>query len=203
LFAVRRIEVHGNGRLTDARVARLAAVPASANLIRLSTAAVEARLEAHPWIAAATVRRTLPGTLDVLVRERGPDAAIRAGKGWALLAADGTVLGTRDRRPDLPMIGARVSGAAPGARLVGLLPPLRVLAHLPDAVPAVRARPDGEGSVVLVLSGGTRVRYGEAQGWEQKNPAIEALLAWADRHGVAAARIDVRVPQSPALAPAG
>jgi cell division protein FtsQ len=35
---------------------------------------VRARLEAHPWIAHATVRREFPGRLEVVVRERRPEA---------------------------------------------------------------------------------------------------------------------------------
>lgn len=84
-FAVRSVELRGNRILPAERLREVVglehlAAPDRArlgpNIFQLDLAEMEAALEAEPWIAAATVRRRLPGTLVVEVEENRPAALV-------------------------------------------------------------------------------------------------------------------------------
>lgn len=73
-------QVQVTGRLTHlsaAQVAAAAAVAPGTRLFALPMRAVQARIEALPWVAQAEVTRRWPDTLDVSVRERQPYARWR------------------------------------------------------------------------------------------------------------------------------
>jgi hypothetical protein len=74
-FRVARIEIHGGGRLVGAAELReRSGVREGSSLWNAAPGVIEARLEAHPMIAAAAVRRLFPDTLEIRVRERRPAA---------------------------------------------------------------------------------------------------------------------------------
>jgi len=79
VFAVEQIAVVGAQHLTVEHVREVAAVPDRATLLRLPSEEVKARLEADPWIAAATVSRDFPDTVRLDVVERVPVALVDKG----------------------------------------------------------------------------------------------------------------------------
>jgi cell division septal protein FtsQ len=56
--------------------------------------------------------------------------------------------------------------------------------------------------ITFSLREGTSVRYGAAEQIRDKNEVLQVLLRRLDDEGRTAAYIDVRVPTSPAVAPA-
>ncbi|HEU5059980.1 MAG TPA: FtsQ-type POTRA domain-containing protein [Kofleriaceae bacterium] len=78
-FAVAEVEVRGARALPAAEVQRVVAPAYGQNVFRVSLAAIERRLRAEPWIAAASVRRSLPDTLVVEVQERRAAAVAELG----------------------------------------------------------------------------------------------------------------------------
>ncbi len=79
-FAVTRLEVRGGGAHSDeARVRTLLGVGQGDNIFRVSTAALEERLVADPWIAGARVSRRLPDTLIAEVSEEHAAAVVELG----------------------------------------------------------------------------------------------------------------------------
>lgn len=73
-FALTNIEVVGQERVPARRIEAALAPWIGRSLLALDLVAAEARVEQEPWILDASVRRTLPGTLEVTVRERVPTA---------------------------------------------------------------------------------------------------------------------------------
>jgi len=71
-FALRKIEVSGHARLSADDIARRAGAALGQNLFSIRPGAVEGRLRADPWIAAAEARRALPDRLLLQVVERRP-----------------------------------------------------------------------------------------------------------------------------------
>src|SRR5207247_436556 len=116
----------------------------------LSTADVERRLEASPWIAAARVSRTLPSTITISITERTAAAVLRSGPRAFLVAADGMVLaaGTSGRLPAIDLAGARPEPRV-GTKDAAAQPGLRILGALPGSLRSrVRtARMDGSGDL--------------------------------------------------------
>lgn len=90
-FSVTHLEVRGGGQHSDdARVRSLLGVGQGDNIFRVSTAILEQRLEADPWIASAHVSRRLPDTLIAEVAEEHAAVVVELG-GLYLADANGRV----------------------------------------------------------------------------------------------------------------
>lgn len=77
-FSVRRIEISGEQRLSKEEIARVAAIPAGANLLAIDMAAIAEQVEKHPWVARVTVSRSLPDALFIKLEERSPAMLVNA-----------------------------------------------------------------------------------------------------------------------------
>jgi cell division protein FtsQ len=75
-LSVREVLVNRTARLTAAEVLDLVHVRAGQNLLALDLDDVRRRIEEHPWVARAYVRRVLPGRLVVRIEEREPVAIV-------------------------------------------------------------------------------------------------------------------------------
>ena len=80
--ASRNVEVRGSRFLSEGEVRELLGPAVGENILGLDIDELKARLRASPWVADATVSRTLPDTLRVEVRER---VAAGPGRGGAPL----------------------------------------------------------------------------------------------------------------------
>ena len=69
---VGKVVVTGQHFLSEGEVRELLGPAVGENILGLDIAALKARLRASPWVADATVSRTLPDTLRVTIREREP-----------------------------------------------------------------------------------------------------------------------------------
>ena len=201
LFKVRAIHVSGASSLTTAAVLRLAGLGPNTNVFYLDTREAEARLEASPLIRSAIVTRHLPGTLDILVRERVPVAVTDTGTGAVLVGGDGVVMGAAPPSAKLPAIV--VVGA--------VLPDQRDLAGAASALSAlsapIRARVAtvsvSGGQLTLQMQGGLQVVYGDARQPEAKAQALKALLVWVAGQGTVITSVDVSAPAAPTAELAG
>lgn len=104
-FAIREIRIEGISRLQRDEVLRIGGVVLGSNVFEMPPEDVRVRLERHPWIADASVRRRLPGTLELDVRERRAAAVLVVDRSY-LVGEDATVfksLETGDPS-DLPVI---------------------------------------------------------------------------------------------------
>ncbi|MFV0350434.1 MAG: cell division protein FtsQ/DivIB [Halodesulfovibrio sp.] len=71
-FAVKDVQVAGNVRLGSAEIQKLAEISPGMNSLAVRMGAVENRLLDNPWIAGVSVKRELPGSFYITVRERVP-----------------------------------------------------------------------------------------------------------------------------------
>src|SRR6266446_2882064 len=94
IFESDAIRVTGTSHLTQEKVVRIAGLANGTNVFFLNTGAIASRLERQPWIAQATVTRSLPSTVVIAIRERAAVGAMGDGGSYDLVAADGTVLRT-------------------------------------------------------------------------------------------------------------
>jgi cell division protein FtsQ len=198
VFAVRHVDVRGAHHRSVAQILARAGVPAGANLLWLDTAAIARRLEADPWVARASVRRSLPRSLSVEVTERSPIAVLE-GPGPTLLAADGTGLGPAPADERLPIV--TLPPAAPATVGVpGEGAGVRALAALAGGV-RHRVREVHVavgGTVTLVLRGGSTVELGRPVDLVEKARALRRLLAWEHTRGTRLGRISLVAPAAPA-----
>jgi cell division protein FtsQ len=104
---VQHIRVHGNHRVHAGEVSALLEGMTGQSLLAVDLERWRARLLASAWVADATLRRRLPGTIDVELRERVPMGIARAGTALFLVDAAGTVIddyGPRYADCDLPIV---------------------------------------------------------------------------------------------------
>lgn len=207
LLTVREVRVTGAQHTTSADVAAVAGLDSSDNLLLLSTADVGKAAETLPWVKKADVDRMLPGTVRVRIVERRPALVVALDTRRFTVDARGHVLAVGRTDPGLVALAGFESGPLePGDQIDApeAVASLRVWRSLPRSlrknVHALFA-PTVE-RLTLVMDGDLIVRYGAAEELVAKNNVLIALLARLRAQGRTAAYVDVRVPTSPAIAPA-
>ncbi|HEU4523939.1 MAG TPA: FtsQ-type POTRA domain-containing protein, partial [Gemmatimonadales bacterium] len=103
---VLNVEVRGSRFLSEGEVRELLGPAVGENILGLDIEALKARLRASPWVADATITRTLPDTLRVVVRERVPLALAELERLY-LMDGDGALIdiyGPRTAAFDLPIV---------------------------------------------------------------------------------------------------
>lgn len=176
LLDVRTVAVTGEGRLQEPRVLEVAAVPDGRPMARVDTGAIAARVAALPPVADAKVHRRWPHTVEVVLSERQPVAAVPVPTGFRLLDPAGVAFATVESRPrNLPLLRVTLSPDDADLRVAAA----RVIEALPPAVASqvveVRARtPD---DVQLRLRDERIVRWGSPERSLRKGVVLQALMS--------------------------
>jgi hypothetical protein len=115
-FSVREVAVHGTKRLSASWVRTWLGMVEGRSIWRVSPRALERRLEDHPEILEARVRRSPPNALAVEVVEREARAVLHDAHGFFLIDDSGVAF--RAATPtsgELPIITIAPAGAGPAA----------------------------------------------------------------------------------------
>jgi len=214
-FALRLVSVSGNVRAKAADIIAAAALPRGENIWLIDVRAARARVEALPWVRSASIRRSWPNRLSIVVTERVPVARIRlpsapedpaAGGEYALVDVAGRVLevGPEPLDQRLPIVDVRPlpSGATQaGASLAHgdaalALDAARRLSDLHVRYSEIGADPDIGVSALLVS--GLRVVFGDTDRLRQKVALAEAIAARI-RDPSAVRYVDVRSTNAPTV----
>jgi cell division protein FtsQ len=150
---VGRVEVRGSHFLSEGEVRELLGPAVGENILALDIEDLKARLRSSPWVADATVTRTLPDLVRVEIRERVPLALAEVDRLY-LMDGEGAlvdVFGPRTGVFDLPIVrgllGVDEASRRDRARRAGAL--LADLADLGHEVSEVFVEPSGDLRVVL------------------------------------------------------
>jgi cell division protein FtsQ len=150
---VLKVEVRGGHFLSEGEVRELLGPAVGENILGLDIEALKARLRASPWVADATVSRTLPDTLKVSIHERVPLALAEIDRLY-LMDADGgliDVYGPRTAAFDLPIVrglqGLPAEARRDRAERAGAL--LRDLGDLGAEISEVYVQASGDLKVIL------------------------------------------------------
>jgi cell division protein FtsQ len=106
--------VRGHERLSTGEVLALVDGLRGQNLLAVDLEAWQHKLLSSPWVESATIRRVLPSTLEIAVRERRPMGIGRIGTALYLIDGNGVIVdeyGPAYSDIDLPIIDGL--GAAP------------------------------------------------------------------------------------------
>jgi cell division protein FtsQ len=199
IFGAHDIGVTGESHLSRSDVLRAAGIGGSTNVLWANTAAIAAAVESNPWVASASVTRSLPSTIRIEVTERRPASTVIVGATWFLVAADGTVLGPAQHRPHLPVLPT-VAAVTVGDRSRTFVVPAAVAGGMSPWLRSQVATisPGTGGLVQLGLADGVQVLFGPATDLQAKAQALVGILAWANDRHTQLATIDVRSPLAPA-----
>lgn len=135
---VSHVTVRGHQRLSTGEALALVDGMRGENLLALDLDRWRARLLASPWVEDATLRRILPGRVEVVVRERRPMGIARLGRVLYLVDAQGVIIdeyGPAYADLDLPLIdglGRAAEGRVDEARARLAARVLTDLAAQPD-----------------------------------------------------------------------
>ena len=120
-FNVAHIAIHGTDRLSRGEAMALIGDLRGRNILAIRLDDWRDKLMTSPWVEDAVVRRVLPNTLDVVVRERTPMGIARIGRDLYLVDAHGTVIdefGPSHADLDLPVIDGLAQPPREGAPVV-------------------------------------------------------------------------------------
>ena len=152
---VNDIRLRGNHYLSRGEVvARLAGLEGQ-HLLQTDLEAWRQRVLTSPWVEQAAMRRVLPGTVEILVRERTPMAIGRLGSDLYLVDAGGVVIdeyGPNYAQFDLPIVDGLVARPRDAAPTVA---PARA-ALAAALLGALAARPDLGAQVSQIDVGNAR-----------------------------------------------
>jgi cell division septal protein FtsQ len=204
-FEVRQIVVRGHERLARNDVVALVDGLQGRHLLAVDLAEWQARVLRSPWVAAAELRRVLPDTIEIAIRERRPLAAARFGGRLRLVDETGTIiddLGPEHADLDLPIVDgleAPAAGEAAGGEAGGHAPvdparlrlAARLLAALADRAPLWRRLSqidvsDARNAVVMLKDDGARLHLGgtafadRLQAYLELRPALVARVPAID-----------------------
>ncbi len=97
-FQVRQVTVQGTHLITTSAVVAAAEVPEQ-SIFTINGSAIQARVQALPWVASAMVTTELPATVEISVVERAPMLRVRRDGADTLMASDGATLPGADATP--------------------------------------------------------------------------------------------------------
>lgn len=105
-FAVKTIAVEGASRTTPEAIAAAGGVAVGDNVLAADLDQVARKIEAEPWVATASVRRKLPGTLLVTVAEHEAAVVVSLGGELFLATRDGVMFKKHELGDpsDLPLV---------------------------------------------------------------------------------------------------
>jgi cell division protein FtsQ len=154
-FVITHVAIHGVGpALTPEDVTAWLGLAETSTLWEATPGAVRERLLAHPFIAAAAVKRIFPGRLEIVVRERRPQAIAVLGDLFYVDRGGVTFGPLRPEDPrNLPVITGLDADAPDGTRRWMLRRALRLLRRCePDLEPL------GTLAAAVTRSGDQRLR---------------------------------------------
>jgi cell division protein FtsQ len=183
LFAVDQVTVTGNVYTDQEALDAVIEDLTGTAVLLVDTDAIEAQVEAIPWVRDARVTTSFPDSASIEIRERTPVAAMMGADGRVrVLDVDGRVLALVDGQPValVWISGPGTLDVAPGqfasigyssaASLVTKLTP-----EIRSRVDSMLVTPDGADLVLVLTSEGgpVEVRFGSALG---ENSQIEKLV---------------------------
>jgi cell division septal protein FtsQ len=166
LCDVRQVVVSGNRYASAAELVALSQLHRGQTVFSISATAIARRVEQHPWVKRASVRRIFPHTIQLVIEERQLIAwSQHPADGSRIAVAEGGVVvdAGESSAPSLELIGAAFSDWHAGGRLVeplvsGLLTQLQrnICQFAVRRLDVTDLR-----SIELFLENDTRVRLGD------------------------------------------
>lgn len=175
VLTVRSVQVQGGRSGTSDAVLALAAVPQGQPLARVDVQAVADRLRGMAELRSVTVVRSWPATIRIDVQERSPVALVDAPDGLWLIDGSGVRFAqVTDAPPGLPVL--EVARPVPGDRATEAA--LQVVQALPERIRTRVSRVSAQtaDSVVLHMSGGRTISWGDAQDSAAKAEALDLVF---------------------------
>jgi cell division protein FtsQ len=202
LSPVKQIVFSGNRHLSDDELRTLAGVHPHDNLILLSSSTISRQLLKSPWIRSVSIRKDLPDTLSMTIREAEPFALLEMNKHLFLVDEQGKLLEElrENATPFLPVITGdpyKEKDALIEAIHLAKIMNDKGLSSGKDHIEIAAHRPDE----LAVTIDGIVVKIG-AGGYEEKLEKLRYLEEDIKRLGIRVDYIDLRFAGKAIVKPA-
>ena len=191
-FAIAKLEIDGNRRLTRPDVLEWIGVQEGTSVWDATPGELQMRLESHPWIRRAEVVREFPRRVAITVQERRPVAVVRLDT-LNYVDRAGHILGPLrdDDSRDFPLITGFEDEAVRGFAPIGIHRALQFLGRCErlgcfDGVSEVHVSQHG-GVTVFPLHPTVAVVLGWGSWREKLARSVRVLAAWEGQTGRVAA----------------
>jgi len=204
IFNIDSFSVKGNDLLSREEIIETAGAKKGTNIFNVNLREMEEKIELHPVIKNAEVKRVFPNSLSIEVQEHKPSAVIAARGGFMLLDKEGYLIEKVEKisHIDLPVItGVDVKkNVVPGDIISNkkLDPALKVLASTEPDDLRFAAEIDVKNPVCINLYtySGIKIILGDAEKIGEKIETAKKILSQLDRQ---VEYIDLRYPKSPVV----
>ncbi len=119
LFHIRSIEVTGIGRITREEVLELAGITPGEHIYEVNLKKAANMIATNRWVEQVEIKRKLPATVVINVKERVPAAAITTGDGLYIVDSGGVLLARQKLLDGLSMLVISGIGALPEDAYLG------------------------------------------------------------------------------------
>lgn len=197
------VVVLGNRRVSTAEILSAARIAPHLSIWVQNTRAIARRIEAIPFIGAASIRRVPPAAIRVHVTERVPFALVFSGAARVLVDRSLRVLAPAGE-DEMPLVFVLRPGTNLPAGEFVTSPRAIEMRSAYDGMRQQGLQParlalDRFGGLEVTLVNGIRILAGPATDLEKKIRLVSAILAQVDYERRRIAAIDVRAPATPVL----
>jgi cell division protein FtsQ len=202
-FYPKHVSVTGNRVVPTAQILARARIASDINVWLQSSRAAAARIEAIPYVKSASIHRSPPATVRIVIVERKPFAVLQSGTQRAIVDRDLRVLQPEDTHSTLPVINFATPSMPPTGAFVRD-PHVQQLRDdylaLAQAHVAVRSlHYDKFGDLVAATTGGVSLLLGDDADLAKKTPLIDPIISQVSATGKKLAAVDLRAPKTPVV----
>lgn len=202
-FYPKHVAVIGNRVVPTAQILARARISPEQNVWLQSAHKAAVRIEAIPYVKTASIHRSLPANVRIVIVERKPFAVLQYGTQRAIVDQDLRVLQADDAHVTLPVIEAAGESMPPAGAFVRdphvqrLRDDYLALAQAHVAVRSLHY--DKFGDLVAATTGGISLLLGEDADLAKKTPLIDPIISQVSATGKKLAAVDLRAPKTPVV----
>ena len=212
VWQVRQVEVTGNKYISNEKIIDTAAIPLGNNIFMIDADEVKSNFAKIVQISEIKIRRKLPASIIIEVKERSPFAIVMIGSQTTLIDDEGYIiakhgLGSSVYRMEiagLPVIrGISAGSLRDGQRLsssdrIFITDTINLLYRFIDPR-TVQIDVGNREDINIFMEDIIKVKIGDTKDIERKIRTLRALLGSAKNKWTKIAYIDIRVPDDPVI----
>lgn len=140
-FRIQNVTVEGNSRYTAEEIVEASGIVSGDNLVALSKGKIASAIRLKlPYVESVSIRRRLPDTVELTVRERVAVASVDSASGRWLISSQGKILEQAGSQPVVKVKGLLAAAPYAGGNLEVAEEDAGTLAHVLSLLEALEAR---------------------------------------------------------------
>ncbi len=213
-FRVDKVEIHGNNLIDNATLTKLVDLQPGQHMLLVSTKTIEKNLERNPMVEVTEIKKVLPSTIVVNMRERTPCASIAYGTQYVQVDDKSIVLAppTGAASGAFPVFKGMEPKAASEGQVIELQNPYKMIVF-EDVSGALESNGllseitmvdlTDANNIRMQSKMGVDIKFGQSDKAADKAAWIAGMLPMLQSEGKTAGTLDVSTGTSATFKPAG